>query len=72
MTTGSPELEVRFGKPFVTAVLRFASLDEAIAFDVYAYLSFEGEILGASRLLHPKTIFFLRRVRFVASGRPAQ
>jgi hypothetical protein len=63
---GSPELESKFGVPFVSTVLRFVSPDESITFDVHAYLSFDKQILGASQLLDPKAIYLLRKVRFYA------
>lgn len=61
---GSPELEARFGEPFVTAVLRIVSEDLMIAFDVHAYLAFDLDILGDSKLLDPKAVYFLRRAHF--------
>jgi hypothetical protein len=61
---GSSELEAKFGKPFVTAVLRFVSQDESVAFDVHVYLAHDLDILGESKLLDPKAIYFLRRAHF--------
>jgi hypothetical protein len=69
---GSQELENRFGKPFVSAVLRFSSPEESVVFDVHAYLAFDLSLMGISQLLDPKSIYLLGRVRFFTPGGAAQ